>query len=64
MPTRSDGSVLMYWFQVAMHSLVPQMAMNRQIKAISNCTRMSMKPCQAAGRRSVRVVTAMCAPAL
>ncbi|MCY1309798.1 hypothetical protein D9M70_599250 [compost metagenome] len=63
MPTRSDGSVLTNWFQVAMHSLLPQTIMNRQMIAMTTCTRMKMKPCHDIGSLSVSDVTAMCAPA-
>ncbi|MNC65426.1 hypothetical protein D3C75_1157160 [compost metagenome] len=62
MPTRRVGRALMNWFQVDRHSLLPQMAMNRQIVAISNCesTLMVLRKC--AGMRSVSIATAMCEP--
>ncbi|MNG31893.1 hypothetical protein D3C84_1177800 [compost metagenome] len=53
----------MNWFQVEMHSLVPQTVMNRQIVAISSCETMLMVLRRCGVMRSVSMATAMCAPA-
>ncbi|MNP82376.1 hypothetical protein D3C76_1809950 [compost metagenome] len=60
MPTRRVGRALMNWFQVDRHSLVPQIAMNRLMVAISNCenTLMAWRSC--GDMRSVSIATAMC----
>ncbi|MNC77704.1 hypothetical protein D3C75_1297380 [compost metagenome] len=52
----------MNWFHVDRHSLVPQIAMNRLIVAISNCANTLMALRRFGCMRSVSIATAMCEP--